>query len=73
MESRVDYNQILKMIHQLPPREIEMLTQTLQMEMTTKQSSESLQKIILDAPTWTDSDIHDYEEARKHINKSRIA
>jgi hypothetical protein len=69
----VDYNQILRLIHQLPKREIEKLTNTLQTEMTSKKSSKAIQKMILKAPTWSDSDLNDYNETRNHINKSRIA
>ena len=69
----VDYNQILRLIHQLPKREIEKLTNTLQIEMTSQKSSEAIQKMILEAPTWSDSDFNDYNETRNHINKSRIA
>ena len=75
MESRIDidYNQILKLIHQLPEREIERLTNTLQSEIASKKSSKTIQKLILKAPTWSDSDFNDYNEARAHLNKSRIA
>ena len=69
----VDYNQILRLIHQLPKKEIEKLTNTLQTEMTSKKSSKAIQKMILKAPTWSDSDLNDSNEARNHINKSRIA
>ena len=69
----VDYNQILRLIHQLPKKEIEKLANTLQTEMTSKKSSKAIQKMILKAPTWSDSDFNDYNEARNHINKSRIA
>ncbi len=69
----LDYNQILGLIHQLPKREIERLTDTLQSEISSKRSSEDLQEMILNAPTWTDSDFDDFNKARVHINKSRIA
>ncbi|MCX6227479.1 MAG: hypothetical protein NTV01_22545 [Bacteroidia bacterium] len=69
----VDYNQILRLIHQLPKREIEKLTNTLQIEMASKKTSNTIQKMILNAPTWSDSDLNDFNEARNHINKSRIA
>ena len=69
----VDYNQILRLIHQLPKREIEKLTNTLQTEMVSKKSSKAIQKMILKAPTWSDSDLNDYNETRNHINKSRTA
>ncbi len=75
MELRVDisYSQILRLIRQLPKKEIKKLTHTLQSEIASDKSGKSLQKLILQAPTWTDSDFNDYNEARIHINKSRIA
>jgi len=75
MELRIDldYNQILGLIHQLPKREIERLTNTLQSEISLNKSSKDLQEIILKAPTWSDLDLDDYNKARVHINKSRIA
>lgn len=75
MELKVDinYNQILRLIRQLPKRDIKKLTNILQSEIVADKSSKSLQKLILQAPTWTDSDLNDYSEARIHINKSRIA
>ena len=75
MELRVEisYNQILDLIRQLPKKDIEKLTNTLQSEIAAEESTESLQKLILQAPTWTDSDVNDYNKARAHINQSRIA
>jgi hypothetical protein len=75
MELRIDleYNQILKLIHQLPKKEIERLTITLQSEISANKSTSTLQKMILDAPTWSDAELHEYEEARTHLNQSRIA
>jgi len=62
MELKVDinYNQILRLIRQLPKRDIKKLTNTLQSEITADKSTRSLQKLILQAPTWTDSDLNDY-------------
>jgi hypothetical protein len=75
MELRIDidYNQILKLIHQLPKKKIEQLYITLQSELETEKTSNSLQSMILNAPTWTDSELKDYNEARNHMNQSRIA
>jgi hypothetical protein len=75
MELRIDinYNQILRLIRQLPKKDIKKLTNTLQSEIAADKSTKSLQWLILHAPTWTDSDLNDYNEARIHINKSRIA
>ena len=69
----LDYNKIIGLIHQLPKREIERLTDTLQSEISSKKSPEDLQEMILNAPTWTDLDFDDFNKARVHINKSRIA
>jgi hypothetical protein len=75
MELRLDINyyQILRLIRQLPKEDIKKLTNTLQSEIATDESEISLQKLILQAPTWTDSEIDDYTKARIHFNKSRIA
>ncbi len=74
MELRIeiDYNQILKLIHQLPKKEIEKLSFTLQSEISSKNISGNLQEIILNAPTWSDTDLNDFNMARLHLNKSRI-
>ena len=71
MELKVDinYNQILRLIRQLPKRDIKKLTNTLQSEITADKSTRSLQKLILQAPTWTDSDLNDYNKGRIHFNK----
>jgi len=69
----IDYNQILNLIHQLPKKEIERLTLTLQSEIESGKSGKLLQKMILNAPTWTDEELRDYQEARAHLNQSRIA
>jgi hypothetical protein len=69
----LNYNQILKLIRQLPKSEIKKLTNALQSEIITEKSSSSLQELILQAPTWSDSDLEKYNEVRTHINKSRIA
>jgi hypothetical protein len=75
MELRVDinYNQILGLIRQLPKKDIKKLTNILQSEITASKSTRSLQNLILQAPTWTESDLDFYNDARIHINNSRIA
>jgi len=69
----VNYNQILRLIRQLPKRDIEKLTRTLQSEISAEESAKSLDELILKAPTWSDSDLKNFKETRNHINKSRIA
>ena len=73
LEINLEFNQILKLIHQLPQKDIERLSVVLQSEVSASKSTSSLQKMILDAPTWTDAELHEYEEARAHLNQSRIA
>ena len=75
MELRLDleFNQLLKLIHQFPKKDIERLSVVLQSEVSANKSSGSLQKMILDAPTWTDAELHDFNDARTHLNQSRIA
>jgi len=70
---KAGYNQILELIRQLPEKEIEKLAIALQSEISSKKTSESIQELILKAPTWTDSDLEDYKEARDSINNSRLA
>ena len=75
MELRIniEYDQILKLIHQLTKGEIEKLANTLQTEISTDRSLKNIKELILSAPTWTDSDLNDFQNARDQLNKSRIA
>lgn len=68
----IDYKEILGLIHQLPKTDIQKLVTTLQSEIVQKQSQESIQELILNAPTWSVSDFDNYQNTRNHINKSRI-
>jgi hypothetical protein len=69
----LNYNQILRLIRQLPKKDIEKLTRTLQNEISHEKSAGSLPQLILQAPTWTDSEIKEYKKVRSHINSSRVA
>ncbi len=69
----INYNQILRLVRQLPKKDIVKLANALQSEISAGKSVESIQKLILQAPTWTDSELNDFNQARIHINKSRIA
>ena len=73
LKINLEFNQLLKLIHQLPKKDIERLSVVLQSEVTAAKSASSLQKLILDAPTWTDTELQDYNDARDHLNQSRIA
>lgn len=70
----LSFNQILRLIHQLPKKEIKRLSDTLQAEMNKPETSvNAIQQLILKAPTWSDEDLNDSNQARVHINNSRIA
>jgi hypothetical protein len=73
LKIKLEFNQLLKLIHQLPKKDIERLSVVLQSEVTASKSAGTLQKLIMDAPTWTDAELHDFNEARTHLNQSRIA
>lgn len=73
LKVNISYSQILKLVRQLPRKDIEKLTTTLQSEIAVDKFSMSLQELILEAPTWDDSDLNNFNEVRVHINKSRIA
>lgn len=64
LKINLDYNEILNLIHQLPEKDIEKLALTLQSEVSSKKSSESIQDLILKAPTWSDSELDSYNKAR---------
>ena len=69
----IDYEKVLRLVRQLPEKDIEKLTITLQSEISSKKPSSSLQELLLCAPTWTEKELCDFNAARNHINKSRIA
>lgn len=73
LKINIDYNQILRLIHQLPEKEINKLAVTLNSEITLKKTSQSVQELIHKAPTWTDSDFNNYTKARNHFDNSRLA
>lgn len=76
MELRLNlnYNQILRLIHQLPDKDKERLASTLQSELYSKKTTTigKIQNLILEAPTWNEEQLSDYQTAREHIKKSRL-
>ena len=75
----IDYEQLLHLISQLPEEQQEKLLEDLQKKSKTKPSSKAkksqpltdLQKLLLQAPTWTDEEYQQYKEAKKHLNQFR--
>jgi len=78
MEPKINigYSQVFELVCQLPDKDIQKLLKQLQIKIKrTDQHFEKptpIQKLILQAPTWTDEEYNDYLEARKHINQSRL-
>jgi len=76
MEKRnqTEYKKILGLIHQLSDKEIERLINDLftEIRMKKKITNYTLQQMLLEAPTWTDDDYHEYLSARDHINDFRL-
>ena len=70
---KTNYHQILELIRQLPDTEIKKLAGVLQSEISSKRSAESIQEVVLKAPTWSNTDLEEYRSTRDHINKSRIS
>lgn len=73
MNINIGYDEILELIHQLPKRDIERLVLTLNSEISSKKSSESIDELILQAPTWSESELKEYQESREYINNSRLS
>jgi len=48
------------------------MTVVLQSEFSAGKSTNTLQEMILDAPIWSDMELHEYEAARTNLNQSRI-
>jgi phage terminase small subunit len=70
----IKFEQLVEIISQLPEDLKEKLIESVNQKEKTKKSTskEDFQKLILKAPTWTDEQIEAYQNARKHINLSRI-
>jgi hypothetical protein len=71
----IDYKDLESIVKQLPVSDLRRLNMTISHEIVLKKHSKKtdLQTMILNAPTWTDSQYNDYLSVREHINKSRLA
>ena len=74
MELRINinYDQVLTIIRQLPKVDIEKLSFEIQNELLPtkeKKVRNYLQKLLLQAPTWSDEEYKNYLEARRHFNQ----
>ncbi|MEK6479595.1 hypothetical protein WJR50_18765 [Catalinimonas sp. 4WD22] len=70
----IEYDQILELIQQLPEEKLTELIETLQDELKVKKlsSKEKLKQLILEAPSWTEQQLKDFQETRDSINSSRL-
>ena len=71
----LSYNQVLRICKQLPRKDIKKLATTLELELKQNEQIDdnSLENLISIAPTWSDSDLNDYNNARLMINNSRLS
>jgi hypothetical protein len=67
----LEYTQILNLIRQLSPQEIDNLMLEVQKEKKHRPNKEntSLQKLLLKGPTWSEEEYSNYLEARNHFNQ----
>ena len=72
--SDLSYDQLLEQIHQLPNDEFEKLVNTLSAKrnLAKTMSKENMQQLLLRAPTWSDQQLDEYQQARDFINQSRL-
>jgi hypothetical protein len=72
----IGYQQFVELIAQLPAAELEKLAVAIQQQLKAKQSKKqktALQKLLLQAPTWTEQEYQNYLEAKAHLNQFRKA
>ena len=75
----IGYSQVFELVSQLPKTDIQRLMNHLkvQFEIPAKEqicnnTTTPIQKLILQAPTWTDEEYNNHLEVRKFINQSRL-
>jgi len=71
----IAYNDLVSIVKQLPVSELKRLNTAINNEIVTKKQTKrnTLQSLILKAPTWTDVEYDEYQSIRQLINKSRLA
>ena len=70
----IAYKDLESIVKQLPVSELKKLNSTINKEIIVKKqnSKNDLQSLILNSPTWTDTEYENNQSARNHINKSRL-
>jgi hypothetical protein len=69
----IKFEQLVEIVNQLPDDMKVKLFDSMNLKKKTSLSKDDFQKLLLQAPTWSEEQIEDYQNARKHINLSRIA
>jgi hypothetical protein len=72
----IGYHQFLELIAQLPAADLEKLAAAIQQQLKANQPKKlktPLQKLLLQAPTWTDQEYQNYLQAKAHLNQFRQA
>lgn len=69
----IKFEQLVEIVNQLPEDMKTKLFQSVSQKKKKSLSKDDFQKLLLQAPTWSEEQIEAYESARKHINLSRIA
>jgi hypothetical protein len=69
----IKFEQLVEIVKQLPDDMKVKLFDSVNLKKKTSLSKDDFQKLLLQAPTWSEEQIEDYQSARKHINLSRIA
>lgn len=71
----INVSDLVMAVKFLPIAELETLLSAVNNEILLKSrnSPSNLRQILLKAPTWSDEDLERYQNARDHINRSRLA
>jgi hypothetical protein len=69
----IKFEQLVEIVNQLPEDMKTKLFQSVSQNKKKSLSKDDFQKLLLQAPTWSEEQIEAYESARKHFNLSRIA
>ena len=73
LKLNLTYSQILKLIHQLQDKDKEKLASALHREISSKKTNKrKIQELILNAPTWSDEQLLEYQTAREHLNNPLV-
>jgi hypothetical protein len=79
LKVNIKYPQVMELVGQLPEKDIQKLVKHIQSKFLLSakdrvchQTHTPIQKLIMQAPTWTDEEYNSYLESRQHINQSRL-